>query len=378
MVIVAGVATAAATAPAGAVDHTAKSHPGPMIVGRPAPSGTSSLLAVSCGSSRRCWAVGSGADGGSASSADQHGVVDATTDGGSKWKRQSLPAPTPSLLSAVSCVDGLHCMVVGDQLTTSMTGTVLVTTDGGKRWRAAVAPAGSVDLLAVHCSTARACLTLATDGSTVWSATTLDGGATWTRGGTLPPGFTGASDLSCPGSQSCLVAGYVPSGPGHGAGAVDTTLDGGATWQPATVPAGLGLLHDVACADALTCVAGGTLSTTDTGLAPAKSALLTSTDGGRTFGAPRSPASIDDVFGVACQAARRCVAVGTVWAPTNPPTPAAGTVTSADSGTTWRATRSRFVPLGLDAVDCPTAGRCVAVGGDLVAVLTLPTATANA
>jgi photosystem II stability/assembly factor-like uncharacterized protein len=324
--------------------------------------------------------VGSGSRTASESAADQHDVIDMTSNGGASWSQQSLPISTPSALSSISCVDARYCMAVGDQLGTTSTGaalagTVLVTSDGGHRWDPATSPPGSVDVVGVSCSTAQYCLVLATDGSSIWSATTTDGGEAWSRGGSLPAGFAGVSGVDCPQLSTCVVAGYLPAKPGHGTGAVADTSDAGVTWQAATLPSGIGLLHDVSCPDLQRCVAVGTLSTTDSDVVPGKGVLLTSTDGGRTFGAPRSPSFIDDAFGVSCPVSSRCVAVGTRWAQTTPPTPFAAVATTADRGSTWRSAKARFVPFGLAAVACPTATTCVAVGGDLVAALRWPAPT---
>jgi hypothetical protein len=63
--------------------------------------------------------------------------------------------------------------------------------------------------------------------------------------------------------------------------------------------------------------------------------------------------------------------VGTNWIGT--PTVGTGAVgRSDDGGTSFLATRTEYTPLALTAVSCPTTRRCVAVGGDTVARVTLP------
>lgn len=314
------------------------------LVGRPAPAGATTLLGVSCGSPRRCWAVGSGSRETSETAADQHDIVDSTSNGGASWSEQVLPIATPSALSSISCADASNCMAVGDQLTTTLVGTVLVTSDAGRRWSMAATPPGAVDVVGVSCSTSLRCLVLVTDGSSFWAATTVDGGETWLRGGTLPSGFAGASSVDCPDAGSCVVAGYLPAAPGHGTGTVAYSDDGGTTWQASTLPAGIGLLHHVSCPTLQTCVAVGTLSTTDSDVAPGKSALLISTDGAKSFTVLRSPPSIDDAFGVSCTLARRCVAVGTAWAPRVPRRRSLGwppPSTAGPAGTRARSSSSR-------------------------------------
>ncbi len=165
------------------------------------------------------------------------------------------------------------------------------------------------------------------------------------------------------------MAGYVPTGAGHGAGALALSADEGQTWEDATVPAGLGLLQGVSCATSTSCFAAGTASTTVSDVVPAKGQLLQSVDGGHTWtSAPVPP--VDDAYGLACPSARQCAMVGTDWAGT----PAVGTgavAQSADGGQTFTPSSSAYVPLTLVALACPTAAACIAVGGDTLARITL-------
>jgi len=334
------------------------------------------LYAVSCGSASLCWAVGSANPATTSQESGAPAAIDVSTDGGKQWSAQVVPISSPSTLGAISCADRVHCMAVGEESGTAQVGTVLTTADGGKVWRAASAPAGAVDLVGASCSSASDCLVLATDGSSFWSATSADGGSTWQRGGTLPTGFAGASGVDCPTTSTCVVAGYVPTGPGHGTGAIETTADGGATWQAAAVPSGSGLLHSVACTSATACIAVGTTSTTDSDISPGTGTVLVASGTLSTFLAATVPTDLDDGFGISCPVTGACVAVGTFWTPENPPTPVAGLVTTLDGGVSWTTPRTRYVPLGLAGVDCPAPTSCVAVGGDVIARITLPASTA--
>ncbi len=356
----------------GAATRAARGGPRPAVLGHRAPKGVAELLAVSCGSPDRCWAVGSG-NPVPRSPSGNPSVIVGTTDGGATWAVQPDPLPTPSTLSSISCPDARHCMAVGYLAGAQLAGTAVTTSDGGRRWHTVTAPAGATELVGVGCRGAGRCLVLATDGSALWSATTLDFGSSWQRAGTLPAGFAGAGGVSCPDTATCLTAGYVPTGPGHGGGAIAVTTDGGASWQPAAVPTGTGLLHGVACTDDRTCVAVGTSSTTTSGIAPDKGTVVTSSGGLATFGVARAPSTIGDVFGVSCHRPASCAAVGIAWTSASPPAPIAGVVTTLDGGSAWRTPRSRYVPSGLAGVDCPTATSCIAVGGDVIARLTLPT-----
>ncbi len=345
-----------------------------QVLGHPAPAGTGALEAVACATPSTCWAVGAMPVGRQTPSSGGATVVLArTTDAGARWGTVRVHTRAPVELTAVSCPDRRHCTAVGaTSLQGLPVGAVLTTADGGRTWTPLPAPASSVDLAGVACRTALACVALATDGTTYWAATTTDGGRIWQRAGDLPAGFGGAGGLTCPRPGLCLVAGYTAVAPGKGAGAVAVSNDGGAAWKVATLPAGTGLLHTVACLRAGPCLAAGTTSTTDTDLLPAPGALLTSSDGGATFEARRSPPAMDDAFGLACTGPARCVLVGTVWTSDTDPVPTGSVLLTDDGGLHWRHVASRFVPVGLIGVACPTPTACVAAGNDVVAQVALP------
>jgi hypothetical protein len=370
----------------------------PVAVGQPAPAGTGELSAVSCFDADHCWAVGVAGPNAPATATTAATVIVATADGGMTWRAQPLApgAPAPAL-TGVSCPSTKACMAVGSTGANPGAGVVLTTVDGGKSWVAATVPAGAVAVSSVRCDTAATCTAVATDGTADWSTGTVNFGRTWTQQGSLPAGIGGALTLTCASSGTCLVAGFAPAASGHGQGAVAISTNGGMTWAAATVPAGIGLLQSAACPSPTRCLAAGTTSTTVSDVVPAKGLLLTSADGGHTWTAPAAPSTastastattataataataatnaaalpVDDIFGLACPAATSCVMVGTKWVGTM----ATGTGAVAESrnaGAAFTASSTAYTPLTLTAVDCPTAQRCVAVGGDTVARITLP------
>src|SRR6202042_252900 len=97
------------------------------------------------------------------------------------------------------------------------------------QWGVGQVPPGAAAMTAVACVTKQRCVALATDGMSYWSVTTPDHGATWTRGGNLPSGMS-ATAIPCPTPSSCLSVGFSPTEPGQGAGAIASSVDGGATW----------------------------------------------------------------------------------------------------------------------------------------------------
>ena len=254
---------------------------------------------------------------------------------------------------------------------TGTAGVVLTTGDGGTTWTPAPVPTGAIDVTSVVCASPTDCTVVATDGTTFWSAHSTDFGHTWEREGDLPPGLMDAGNLSCVAGAACLVTGFTATTAGHGQGAIAISTDGGATWAAAAVPAGSGLLQRATCMTISSCLAVGTTATAVSAVIPAQGALLTSDDGGHTW--VRAPAAqpIDDIYGVDCPSPSTCAMVGTNWTGT----PAVGTgavARSTDGGAVFTAATTEYTPLALTAVTCPTTQRCVAVGGDTVARITLP------
>jgi len=344
------------------------------VVGQPAPPGTGFLTAVACGSSRRCWAVGQPPAGTLTGPAKTTTVVvDSTTDGGISWRAQEIEMLGPTSLTSIACAGTSTCMAVGSvDVGGSAVGAVLVTTDGGRSWSSVGPPSGSSNLSAVTCAAAGQCLVLASGATGSWSASTSDDGQVWQQTGSLPAGFVGSNALACTGPTQCVTVGYVAKAPGQGAGAVAVTDDGGASWTLGTVPAGTGLLHGVTCPTLLSCIAAGTAATATSGITQAKGQLLASTDGGHTWTSVPAPDGLDDIFSIDCPTATSCIAVGTRWTSSKPPTPVGGAVVSTDAGASWAVPPLRYLPSDITAVTCPTGTECLAAGGDVVAQVTLP------
>lgn len=363
LLVVAAVAVGAGPV-AAASKHHHRPPPPAVVAGRPAPAGTISVSGVSCATALVCWSVGAGAAPGGASSV---GAISVSRDAGTTWSAQVAPAGVVSL-AAISCPTRLRCLAGG---ATATAGAVVSTKDGGKTWVLDHSPPGALDVNGVQCTSGGGCLALFTDGTVYASASSNDYGETWTVGGTLPATLLGAGGLSCQGTERCIVAGYTPTAPGQGTGALASTTDGGATWSSVTLPPGVGLLHGVACAKR-TCLAVGTTVTNDIDVVPGKGVILTSADDGLTWSAEPHSTAVGDAFAVSCTPALACVIVGTVWIPVTPPTPVGGVITSTDGGTTWRPATLRFVPEPMVAVDCPSAATCVAAGAHVLAHVALP------
>ena len=144
----------------------------------------------------------------------------------------SIPAPA---LTGISCPTAQLCLAVGLSGSASG-GIVLITRDAGASWTAGAIPAGATVITSVQCPSAIDCTVIATDGTTFWSAHSVDFGNQWQRGGSLPAGLQDAGSLTCVTGGPCLVTGFTATTAGHGQGAIVVSGDGGTTWTAANVP----------------------------------------------------------------------------------------------------------------------------------------------
>jgi photosystem II stability/assembly factor-like uncharacterized protein len=215
------------------------------------------------------------------------------------------------------------------------------------------------------------CSVLVSAGNQFTIAHTADFGQTWQPGGSLPPSFLGARDLSCDPSGLCVVAGFVPTMPGRGQGAIALSADNGQTWTLASVPSSVGVLRDATCVGSSMCLAVGTTATTVSEVVPAQGELLRSADGGHTWAAvTTAPSPVEDAYGVACPSPQICAVVGTRWAG-QPPVGTGAVDQSRDGGTQFVTSSAAYIPVPLMALSCPTSSACVFVGGQTVGQLKL-------
>lgn len=279
------------------------------------------------------------------------------------WTDLSTPSPFPTdpydTPAAVSCPAPGHCTVASRYVAFAGGGSAapfplaLTTTDAGATWTSSAVDNGRVDLQpGLSCPTASTCQLADSAGL----FRTTDGGASWARQPLpSPPGPAGttATSVSCPDADACMVVGLAAQGTG-----VLATADAGRTWTASVAPAGVGVLAGVSCTTATACVAVGATPATPTSGTPEGVALTTADQGGAWHRA-EVPAGTVALAAVSCPTADRCVAVG------GDPTaahPAGVALTSSDGGASWT---TGAVPAGsgpLSAVSCPSASVCVAVG----------------
>ena len=329
----------------------------------PAGAATSALNGVSCPSGSACTAVGEFVAGSGA----QRTLAERWS--GSSWRIQPTPSPPgspASILAAVACPAADSCTAVG-----ASNSKLLVERWDGARWRIqpAPVPAGAQfsGLSGVTCTAVASCIAVGDYVTSSGADVTLAerwNGARWSIQTTRGPGGAAAAVLfgvSCTSRSSCMAAGTAFNSSGQAR--MFSERWNGATWHLRAVPAPSGaqssLLLNVSCA-ASSCEAVGEYN-------DSSGATVTLGEGwnGSTWHAQPTPhparASGNSLSGVSCPAASDCTAVGV----------GNGAGTPVTLGDRWRDGRWRPEnvpsPAGaaenqLNGIACPAAGRCVAVG----------------
>jgi photosystem II stability/assembly factor-like uncharacterized protein len=233
-------------------------------------TGSGGLYGIAfAGDGRHGWTVG-GSGG--------RPVALRTVDGGDHWLAGTLPAGIAGTLNDVEIPDGRHGWAVGlrsgNGPANAAGGVVLATTDGGTTWVTQAVPAevGRLNRVSFADTTHGWAVGAMADGKPVLIAT-ADGGATWTPQ-TLPDGIRELRDVAFVDPLQGWAVGALPIPlplePGQDdPGVVLTTSDGGATWARQATTAGS--LWSLQAIDARTLYAGGGYG------------LFSSHDGGSTW-----------------------------------------------------------------------------------------------
>ena len=342
-----------------------------------------SLQAVDCVDASRCWAVGSTVGGGGAPNV---AAVITTTTGGAAWSSQAIPTAV-GYLSGIACSDRRHCTAVGQASQSSNgLGAIITTSDGGAAWTQQSVPAGISDVTAVSCLADGRCTALGTVPGGVAALVSSGSSSPWLQEGTLPAAVSGATSISCTDVQHCWVAARTTVDLSHVAGAVDVTLDGGATWRALPVPVGIGNLDGVSCLDGsatytsptqgtgtsttggnatplgvpgVACAVVGTTDTTLNGTRTGHGIVLTTSSGGAEWSSQPVTPIAASLTGGSCTAPGSCVAVGSTVATS---AQAGLVMLCGPNGATWRQAAVVGAPQPLTAVNCVSSSRCVVVG----------------
>ncbi len=315
------------------------------------PQGVGALEAVDCPTARRCEAT--------TYSPGVETEILGSDDGGQHWHVQYDASVDPyGALLAISCSSAAVCLATGDGVGG---GSVLATSDGGARWLA-ITPFTSldpVDVTAGTCPTAATCeivgnLTSAIDVSSPVAARTTNGGVTWMPQ-VVPAGVGKLVGLSCATALSCEAAALSDEGTGE----MLHTADGGTTWITQAVPAA-SIMASVQCTSTVDCVAVGSSADAK----GARGVVVTTTDDGSTWSRRLLPVDDAKLLDVSSRSLAECVLVGVS------PTQLALYVRMAGTALAVRDFPADRGVVGMATLACPTPLRCVAVGSNSTGTIT--------
>jgi hypothetical protein len=352
------------------------------------------LNALTCPTADWCVAVGTYLD----TEGNQESFID--TLAGGVWTPSEAPLPTASVssgLEAVTCFAAGSCLAVG-----GYSGAVaddsepLVETLSNEVWMASEAPVPSYPpvqgqfgaggyFTSMSCPNLGSCVALGQYDvendeldPTQLFIDTLAAGTWTTTQAPLPPGaatypYDEWDGLSCPAVGSCVAVATLIDTDSIADGLIETLSEGSWTATQAPLPAGAGVttpyarLGAIACPAVGSCVAVGGYTDTDGNYQGLVEALSGGAWAATEAAAPANAATGYQNAGleaVACPAAGSCMAVGR-YIDTK------GTyegVMDSLSGGAWKATEAP-APTNtagqgdfVDAVSCPGTGSCVAVG----------------
>jgi photosystem II stability/assembly factor-like uncharacterized protein len=209
-------------------------------------------------------------------------VVMRTQDGGKTWSSTVLPwSNTPTGVPAWSnaqevtatCSSPSICVgiatVLAEGNSSGIQPTSMLefrTSNGGVTWTSNWIPniQGTVSALTCpdedHCYATVEVGDLGANSGTPEVLATSDGGGTWGLENVFtstPSRDNALTSIACPSINTCLASGFQRSlaNPELSTGTIFVTSDGGQTWSPSQLPAGLGIVTEVDCASAQTCLA---------------------------------------------------------------------------------------------------------------------------
>ena len=294
-------------------------------------------------------------------------AIAVTSNAGATWSPELVPASVLSL-SGIACTSLRNCVVVGQSGTAGAgTGSALFTRDGGLAWSASTVPTEVTGISAVTCVSSTCFAVASTAGGPVVLDST-SGGLAWAEVGALPTSWISAGAISCADSHHCWVTAQQPIDATHGNGVVAATTDGGTTWTPVTLPAGLGALYAISCGGGggFRCVAVGSSSTVLTQIGSGAATVVRWSSAANRWSVLTTPAVAAAWVGISCVAADTCALVG-------PPTATSGQAGvlafAGPPADVWRRLATVPTAAPLLAVACVDPRHCLAVGDGISARL---------
>jgi len=226
------------------------------------PVGTTDVTAVDCRTGGRCTALGV--------VAGRVSTLMPSSPG--SWGAGGALPPVVSAATALSCIDGSHCWATATQSVDvdHAVGVIAATSDGGTTWALQHVPAGTGALQGIDCTSATTVETR-TSCTAVGTTSTVPSGARAGQGVVLTSGNGGASWISAPVASTtadllgvsctvgpCVAVGTTVASASQAGVAILTGADGaGPGWRRASVAHVALPLTAVSCVSVSACVMVG-------------------------------------------------------------------------------------------------------------------------
>ena len=169
---------------------------------------------------------------------------------------------------------------------------------------------------------------------------TTNSGITW-QPESVPSGVGTLTAVSCVSASIC----HAVSDFGSGSPSIIATSDGGSVWSPESFPAMVTDFTGISCVDSQHCTAVGSSS------GGPDAAILSTTNGGATWTPQTVPTGVTTLDGISCTGDETCLATGSQ------------VVRTVDGGSQWNDLGSPAGTTPLAAISCISASDCTAAGG---------------
>lgn len=317
-----------------------------------------SLTNVACTSTHHCIAIGR-----IGTAAFPPSLAEAWN--GSHWRRIASPGVEGPV--GLDCLGSSFCLVGGADFGKGQSDSSVW---NGKRWKVT----HNVDAPGfnqISCVTRKSCVTVGFGGALVsWN------GAKWQFFKNVPEPkdvndfqLTG---VSCTTVKFCLAVGFFTTLDQDTTTQTVAEMWDGTAWHLLSSPSGNvdSTFNAVSCVSPAHCMVVGSITTRRSSADAVTAASIAALWDGKTFHVTHLPGPLGNPFGpdlgnrglqaISCPTASRCMAVGNFGARRTKPL---GGIAVAWNGTKWQLTKLRGKVGGLNDVSCPAADDCITVGG---------------
>jgi photosystem II stability/assembly factor-like uncharacterized protein len=289
------------------------------------------------------------------------GVVLLAATARGPWVPPSRPLPAGvGVLREVACPDARRCVATGVWASSGLA-VALTSKDAGATWSLAHLPGPVEPVISLSCAAPAGCVAFSSpaSGQLLEALYSRDSGARWSAGRLPELSRSAEADLryaplplSCAATKRCVALAAL-----GGSARTLLSTDGGASWAFVGAPLEGTFPEVLACSGSGRCLAVAAAG----GYGPGQpAAVLTSDHGGDSWKLHPETTELGGTLlqALACPSARHCVAVGNQ----QPGLLGAELAVSNDGGATWRFLEFPPNTFGLGGVACTDARSCVAVG----------------